>query len=120
MKKPVKNKVYRMIEQGVSDRAIMRRAHISLGSLAAYKAHYSREHRPQLSAGKERTVRPGRLERETGSSRNYTPRSIITSLLDRGADYERVYADPRLRGVSMGTISAYIAHWSRGSYKKKR
>lgn len=112
---PNPKRVYRMLEQGVSDAAIKRRAHISEGSLAAYKAHYTRGHRPK-SRTLSREASASKLEHKTGTDNSVKARIIY--LLERGTAYEKVYADKQLHGVAPGTINAYIAHWSRGSYKE--
>lgn len=91
-----------MIEQGISDAAIMRRAHIKAGSLAAFKACYTRK---QQNTSREEIEENPIRER-------------VTKLLERKVEYATIYADPQLRNATRGTIAAYIAHWSRGSYKK--
>jgi len=97
-----RDKVYRLIEQGVSDAKIIRRAHISAGSLAAYKANYTRKHQDPKKSGRE----------------DENPiRDRVIALLDRGVDRAKVYEDRQLKTVPKGTITAYIAHWSRDSYK---
>lgn len=58
-----------------------------------------------------------RVKTERGSLPNDIVKGIIIELKNSGLPNDKVYDDPRLKGVDEGSISAYLAHYTRGSYK---
>lgn len=100
-----KERIYSMIEAGVPDTAIRRRERINKRTLAAYKAHVSRN---------------GELPNNTVEREAPNPRAkdLVIQILNEGATMEDLYTDRRLQrtGVSEASIRAYAAHWTRGSY----
>lgn len=62
---------------------------------------------------KEEKIHNAKLRKEAP-----TAREIIIELFNSDADYEAIHNDRRLRGVSRTSIAAYLAHCTRGTYKK--
>jgi hypothetical protein len=98
--------VQRMLADGVADSQIRRQLHITKTSLAAYKAHATRQN-PGSKNGRQDCLKPDKVRR------------IVVGLLDTGASYEDVRDDPRLRNVPDSSLSAYFAHYERGSYNNR-
>ncbi len=43
-------------------------------------------------------------------------RTVVSQLVSKGTDYGKIYSNPRLQGIPRTSITAFIAHASRGSY----
>ena len=63
----------------------------------------------------EETIKP--REKKSHLKGKEKIRNIILSHLEDGEEYDIIIKDPRLQNVPKGTIRAYIAHYSRGSYQ---
>jgi len=95
----VAEKVYSLLDQGKKDGTIMRRTGVSEKSLAAYKAHHTR----QEKLGTPR-ARPRPWE---------VVQRIVYEAKNAGVPNDRIYADPSLRGEKAQRVAGFIASWTK-------
>jgi|SRR3989344_7244714 len=141
------SRIEKLAEEGRTSSEISERLHLNPKSVSAYKAHitrgllrtteeyFKRNSYVVIPMESVRKLPRKELKRfvslldyflkynsleSLGEKTEVLAKEIILEDIEKNLTYSQIREDPRLKNVSPGTISAYLAHYSRGTYKIKK